>query len=398
MTKQPLKKKEIKSTFNVKDLKKKMGLSVESIADINKSNTDKPLEWITMPKAFQESLKIPGIPIGYFTGVMGWSDTGKSTLKNCAIASAMKQGIMPVIFETEGNFDFQHAIDCGMDIKPVEGDMEIVDEETGEVKIEKRIIDYEGDYILFNNNTICEFCGDNDYATGTKKKTKRKVAVIEDIAYIINTLLDMQDNGEIEKPLFFVWDSVGSIPSWKSLQSKTGNPMFDAAALSASFNIILNARIPTSRRIGSTYTNTFFTVNKIWNDSMNSMGGVPSLELKGGKSFFYAMRLLIHVGGAAKAATKKLKATFKGQEYRYGIISKVKVVKNHLPSPYNVTYEGSLCCVHNGLCSENELDQYKKQNMPLILNRIQELFSDSDVNEIKSDDISFIEDDTEGND
>ena len=139
---------------------------------------------------------------------------------------------------------------------------------------------------------------------GTKKKTKRTVAVIEDIAYIINTFLDMQENGELDRSLLFVWDSVGSISSWKSMQSKVGNPMFDAASLSASFNMILNNRIPSSRRVGSPFTNTFITVNKIWNDSMNSMGGVPSLELKGGKSFYYAMRLLIHVGGAVKAATE----------------------------------------------------------------------------------------------
>lgn len=398
MAKQPLKKKDVKtSSFSVKTLKENLGLAVKSAEDINKSNADKPMEWITLPKGFQEALKVPGIPIGYFTGVMGWSDTGKSTIKNCAIAAAMKQGIMPVIFETEGNFDFQHAIDCGMDITPIEGDVEVVNEATGEVTVERRIIDYEGDYILFNNNTICEFCGDNDYSTGTKKKTKRKVAVIEDIAYIINTFLDMQDNGELEKPIFFVWDSVGSIPSWKSFQSKTGNPMFDAAALSTSFNTILNARIPTSRKIGSPYTNTFFTVNKIWNDSMNSMGGVPSLELKGGKSFYYAMRMLLHVGGAAKAATKKLKATFKGEEYRYGIISKIKCVKNHLPSPYNVTYEGTICCVHNGLCSESELDQYKKQNMPIILGRIQDLYQGS-MDKLTDEDVSFVEDDTESED
>lgn len=148
--------KEIKK-FDTNALKKKLGLAVESSDDINKSNADKPLDWIVMPKAFQDALKLPGFPIGYFSGIMGWSDTGKSTLKNCAIAQAQKQGILPVIFETEGNFDFQHAIDCGMELTPVEADVEVINEETGEMVLERRIIDYEGDYILFTNNTICEF-------------------------------------------------------------------------------------------------------------------------------------------------------------------------------------------------------------------------------------------------
>ena len=392
MAKQPLKKKEIKK-FDTNALKKKLGLAVESSDDINKSNADKPLDWITMPKAFQDALKLPGFPIGYFSGIMGWSDTGKSTLKNCAIAQAQKQGILPVIFETEGNFDFQHAIDCGMDLTPVEADVEVIDEETGEMVIERRIIDYEGDYILFTNNTICEFCGDNDYSTGTKKKTKRTVAVIEDIAYIINTFLDMQENGELDRSLLFVWDSVGSISSWKSMQSKVGNPMFDAASLSASFNMILNNRIPSSRRVGSPFTNTFITVNKIWNDSMNSMGGVPSLELKGGKSFYYAMRLLIHVGGAVKAATKKLKATLKGEEYQYGNITKVSIFKNQLPVPYNITYSGTMCCVHNGIISEDDIDNYKKTQIPLIIEKIKQI-SGNEIGEVSASDVEFTEEGT----
>ena len=152
MAKQPLKKKEIKK-FDTNALKKKLGLAVESSDDINKSNADKPLDWIVMPKAFQDALKLPGFPIGYFSGIMGWSDTGKSTLKNCAIAQAQKQGILPVIFETEGNFDFQHAIDCGMELTPVEADVEVINEETGEMVLERRVIDYEGDYILLDNGS-----------------------------------------------------------------------------------------------------------------------------------------------------------------------------------------------------------------------------------------------------
>ena len=115
--KQPLKKKEVKS-FSVKDFKKDfLGEKVSKTAD-------KELEWLIMPSAFQEAVKLPGIPMGRTTMVRGWSDTGKSTLKNLAIAAAMRQGVLPVIFETEGNFDFQYAKDCGMDIEPIYGEIE----------------------------------------------------------------------------------------------------------------------------------------------------------------------------------------------------------------------------------------------------------------------------------
>lgn len=372
---QPLKKKEIKK-FDIGEFKKKLS---------NAPVADKPMEWIIMPKAFQDALHIPGIPAGYMSGVRGWSDTGKSTIKNCLIAAAQKQGILPIIFETEGNFDFKYAIDCGMEATPIEG----VDEETGEVKI----VDYEGNFILFNNAGICEYCGDMDYSTGTKKSTKRTVAVIEDIAYIINDLIDKQEAGELPMPLLFVWDSVGSIDCWKSYQSKVGNPMFNAGALSVAFNNIINARIPGSRSQDSPYTNTFFVVNKIWNDSMNSVGGAASIENKGGRSFGYAIRLLIHIGGVAKAATKRLKATYKGNEYQYGIVSKLSIAKNQLPTPFNVTYTGTVCCVHNGLCNEKDLDAYKKENIPEIMSRMADVLGKEEIKTASIDSVSFEEED-----
>lgn len=372
---QPLKKKEIKK-FDIGAFKKK--ISSAPVAD-------KPMEWIIMPKAFQDALHIPGIPAGYMSGVRGWSDTGKSTIKNCLIAAAQKQGILPIIFETEGNFDFKYAIDCGMEATPVEG----VDEETGEMKI----VDYEGNFILFNNAAICDYCGDMDYSTGTKKSTKRTVAVIEDIAYIINDLIDKQEAGELPMPLLFVWDSVGSIGSWKSYTSKAGNNMFDAGALSVAFNNIINARIPGSRSQNSQYTNTFFVVNKIWLDSMNSVGGAASIENKGGKSFFYAMRLLLHVGGVAKAGTKRLKATYKGNDYQYGVVSKISIAKNQLPTPFNVTYSGTICCVHNGLCGEKELDNYKKTYIPEIMARMAEALGNEEIKAADTTNVSFEEED-----
>ena len=169
--------------------------------------------------------------------------------------------------------------------------------------------------------------------------------------------------------------------------------MFNAGALSVAFNNIVNARIPGSRSQDSQYTNTFFVVNKIWNDSMNSVGGAASIENKGGKSFFYAMRLLIHVGGVAKAATKRLKATYKGNEYQYGITSKISIAKNQLPTPFNVTYAGTICCVHNGLCSEDKLDAYKKENIPQIMERMAESLGKEELKSVAAENVSFEEED-----
>lgn len=376
--KQPLKKKEVKS-FNIKDFKKDfLGEKVSKTAD-------KELEWLIMPSAFQEAVKLPGIPMGRTTMVRGWSDTGKSTLKNLVIAAAMRQGVLPVIFETEGNFDFQYAKDCGMDIEPIYGEIE--DEETGEVR--QGIVDWEGNYVLFTPTKMCDFCGKMDYSAGKEGTKQRKVAVIEDIGWIINTFLDEQDNGNLPMPLLFIWDSVGSIQSWKSYTSKVGNNMFDAGAINTVFKPIF-ARISTSKELGSPYTNTMFVVNKIWQDNANSVGGAVAIKNSGGEAFQYGVRLQIHVGGVAKAGTKKLKATLKGEEYQYGTVTKISVYKNQLPTPYNITYSGTMCCVHNGIVSEDELNDYKKTQIPVIIERMTALLGEDGGN-VSASDVTFKE-------
>lgn len=391
MAKQVIKKGSTIKKFDINEFKEKMGLSSKK-GDLTMSNADKPMEFIPMPKAFSNALKLPGLPCGFMSIITGWSNTGKSTLINCLVASCIDNGIMPIIYDTENNFDFFYARDCGMKCEPIWDDVEIeeVNEETGEVtvKTEKQIVEWVGNFIYFNSRKLAETYGNNDYSTGKQTAKKRTTAVIEDIAYSVNEFLDQQENGELPMPICFVWDSVGSIISYKSYTSKTGNSMFDAGALSVAFTNILNNRIPSSRSIASPYSNTFVCVNKIWNDAMNSMGGAPSIELKGGKSFFYAARLIIHVGGVAKAAVKKLTATAKGAAYNFGIISKIKVNKNQLPTPWNITYENEIACVHNGLCLPDEIDEYKKTYMKEILKRIEDLNEGVAVNEA---DIKYIE-------
>ena len=393
--KQPIKKKDFKRA-SISSIKEKLNLTVKSSEDLVKSSADKPMDFIVLPEAFSNAIKLPGIPKGYLSIVTGWSNTGKSTIKNCLIASCINSGILPVIYETENNFDFKYAIDCGMKAEPVFGDWDVedVDPETGEVTYhtERRIIDYTGDFLYFDNKILAEQYGNNDYSTGKQSKTKRKVAVLEDIAYSMATILDMQDNGDIQQPICFIWDSIGSIGSYKSYVSKSGNNMFDAGAIAQAFNDIINNRIPSSKKVSEPYTNTFFCINKIWNDSMNSMGGVPSIELKGGKTFFYGARLILHLGGIAKSATKKLDATAKGNKYQYGIITKIRTTKNQLPTPWNVTYEGEMACVHNGLLNPEQLDDYKKTYMKDILAKLEDGGGSSSISE---KDVEFSEEDTD---
>jgi hypothetical protein len=233
-----------------------------------------------------------------------------------------------------------------------------------------------------------------DYSTMTRKSTKRKVAVVEDIAFIINDFLDKQEKGELPVELLFVWDSVGSIGSWKSYQSKVGNNMFDANSISVAFQSIVNTRIPSSRSQTSQYTNSFFIVNKIWDSSMSTMGK-PSVKLKGGVSFEYALRALWACGKIVTSGVKKLEAVVKGEKYEYGTVAPIAMKKNHLPTPYNVTREGMLYCVGTGIIAEDEIDAYKKKILPEIIKELQSRDKTGKLNNISETDIEFVESEEE---
>lgn len=397
---QPQKKSPIKKKATIADLKAKMGfgVKVEKGAVQGASNADKPLEWLVMPKAYQDALKLPGFPQGYISTIVGWPNTGKSTLINHAIVAAQKQGLIPIIYDTENNFDFNYAIDMGMDAEPVYGDVdtEVVDPETGDVSIvtENKVIEYVGNFFYFNNAILMERYGDIDYATGKRSAKRRTKAVIEDMVYSMNEFLEMQANGEIEQGLVFLWDSVGTIGGLKEYGSKVGNPMFNAATISTAFQDIMDNSIPSSRKVSSPYTNTMVLVNKPWQDSMTNPVGPPSLELKGGKSITFRSRLILLVGGQLKAGIKRLTATSKGFDYQYAIQTKVQVLKNQLPSPYNVTYKGEFICTDTGIIGtdKTDVDEYKKRRMPVILEKLANIAKDNGQTiEIKASDVNFEE-------
>ena len=403
MSKQAIKKGAGIKKSGLSALKEKMGLNSSSNkVDTAISNANKPQSWIIMPKAYQEATKLPGIPQSTVVSCIGHSNVGKTTLINHAIASAQRQGLIPVIIDTENSFSFQYAQNMGFVAEPIYGDVEVedVDPETGEVTThtENQIVHWDGDFIYYNNRLLCERFGDIDYSKGTKTKNKRKIAVVEDVASCINELLDAQDNGEVEQGFLFVWDSIGSIGCYKEYNSgagtgKIGNPMWTAAAISAAFNLIVNDRIPSSRKISSKYENTFLYVNKVWMDSMTNPVGPAIMQTKGGKSMKYATRLEILLGGQLTSGTKRLTATSKGVNYSYGIETKIKVLKNHLDAPHNVCYEGNMIASDIGFIAPDDLDTYKREHISQILKQLNKL-ADGKF-EIKASEIEFKESEDE---
>lgn len=401
---QPAKKAPIKKKATIDSLKEKMnfGVKVNNGEIEGASNADKPMDWIIMPKAFQDAIKLPGFPMGYVSTICGHSNTGKSTLVNHAIVAAQRQGLIPVIYDTENNFDFQYAIDMGMEATPVYGDVDVekINPETGEVTIEteNRIIEYDGPFFYFNNAILVDRYGDIDYQSGKRTNKKRASAVIEDMVYSINEFLEYQANGDVEQGFVFIWDSVGSIGGMKSYASKVGNNMFDAGTISAAFQDIMDNKIPSSRKISSRYTNTMIMVNKVWLDGTTNPMAPPSLEMKGGKSITYRSRLILLLGGQLKASIKRLSAISKGLTYNYGIQTKIKVLKNQLPAPFNVTYEGEFICTDIGIIgtSKEEQEEYRKSHVSDILKKLNEIATNNGKDIVTTEEaINFVENEEE---
>lgn len=383
--KQAIKKKSKLSPMEaLKAIKEKQGIGDN--ATLEMSNADKEMEWLLMPKGFVDATKLPGIPQGYCTTLLGHSNVGKSTIVNHAIVAAQKQGLLPILIDTEGNFSAKYAEDMGAEFEYQT--IEEVDEETREIRTTTSNIS--GNIVYYNPTLLAKIFGKYDYSTGKETKETRKQACIEDVAACINSWLDEQDAGNLPMGIVFIWDSVGSLSSYKSIKSQVGNNMFDAGSMSQAFNTILNGRIPSSRKVSSEYTNTLILVNKIWMDSMSNPVGPPSIELKGGKTVTYGSRLMILLGGQLKASIKRLSATFRGETYQFGIESKIKVMKNQLPVPFNVTYEGKVVCTPYGIIATDEVENFKKEKIIEILKA-----RDADLSDFSSTEVEFTEEETD---
>ena len=318
-----------------------------STQDLDVNPEDKELSWIPLSKPWHDAIKLPGFARGYVSLVRGFSNTGKSTAFYEAIAGAQKVGDFPIVIETEGNWNDEHARNVGVKYK------EVVDEETGEVT-------YKGDgFMLIKQHTLYEMYKNYDHeASKMMSKPTRYEPVIEDVALLINQKLKEQEEGKLPMNLCFLWDSIGTLNGYKTATKDASNNQWNAGSMNA-FGSIVNFKIPSSRDKGSKYTNTLICVQKIWLDNMN--GGV--IKHKGGEFMFFNSRLIVHLGGIVSHGTTKLNATALGNTYQYGTRTKIKCEKNHISG---IEKSGMIASTPHGFVNPDEVEEYKKANRAFI--------------------------------
>jgi len=354
--------------YDLSSFKKEMGIEDMAIKE-------KELSWYKFNDAFYDAVKLPGIPRGYASQFIGFSDTGKSTGIYESIIAAMRVGDFPIIVDTEGSWSWTHARDMGMQFE------EVVDKSTGE------IVDYRGDFIFLQGKELLAMYGDFDYKSNTKKsKPQRFEPVIEDVAKVFNHFADLQLSGELDRSLLFVWDSVGSINCYQSAISDSANNQWNAGALNASFQSLLGYKLPSTRREDYPHTITMVSVNKVW---LNNLGGAqPTMKQKGGEGFRYHNRLIFLMGGKLTSSARKVVATAGGETYAFGVQSKIEVVKNQVNG---VESKGEVCSTPHGFVNPDKLTEYKSKHKDYLLSKLGTA-ADSVIEVVITDDV---EDDSE---
>lgn len=306
----------------------KKGFSLEKFKEkkLLKSNVRfKDQKWIPLSPAFQEVTSIPGIPMGHIVMLRGHSDTGKTTALLEAAVSAQKAGVLPVFIITEMKWNWEHAIQMGLQVDNV------VDQTTGEVT------DYTGHFIYVDRETL---------------------NTIEDVAGFILDLIDEQKKGNLPYDLLFLWDSIGSVPCELSVRSNKNNAEWNAGAMSTQFGNLVNQRIVMSRKESMPYTNTLVVVNKVWTQKPESPMGKPRLENKGGKTMWYDATFVVTFGNIMNAGTSKIKAIKDGKQVEFAKRTNLQIDKNHING---ITTRGPIIMTPHGFINddEKELKNYK---------------------------------------
>jgi hypothetical protein len=311
---------EIKSAFSLDKFKQNKGLA---------SNVKfKEQKWIPFSPALQETLSIPGIPMGHVAMVRGKSNTGKSTTSIEVAVNAQKMGVLPVLIITEMKHDWNHWKTMGFEIN------DVVDESTGE------IIDQDGFFIYRDRSTLNS---------------------IEDIAAFIIDLLVEQKKGNLPYDLLFLWDSVGSIPCQMSIEQGKNNPMWNAGAIATQFGNFVNQQIVMSRKESSKYTNTLFVVNKVGVAPALTPMSQPKMTNKGGDTFYYDASLCFTFGNITNAGTSKIEATKDKKKVEFALRTKIACDKNHING---ITTKGTIVSTVHGFIKDDALaiKKYKDEH------------------------------------
>jgi hypothetical protein len=307
---------QLKSNFDLDKFREKKSL--------NSQVKFKEQKWIPFSKALQDSISIPGAPVGHITLLRGHSNTGKTTALLELAINAQKMGILPVFIITEMKWSWEHAKQMGFQVE------DVLDENGN-------VFDYKGFFLYIDRSSL---------------------NTIEDVAEFIADLLDEQRKGNLPHDLCFFWDSIGSIPCKMSVEANKNNPMWNAGAMSQQFGNFINQRFPLSRKENSPYTNSMVAINKIWVAPAENIMSQPKMKMKNGETMFLDATIVLTFGNVTNSGTSKIKATKNGKEVEFAVRTKVACDKNHVTG---LQTKSTVVATIHGFINETEINEYKKK-------------------------------------
>jgi RecA/RadA recombinase len=270
-------------------------------------------------QAFLDACGMPGPVMGGINMFLGHSNTSKTTAMILAAADAQKKGHLPVFIITEKKWDWDHAVQLGL---------QATKDANGE---------WDGDFI-FNDGF--------DY--------------IEQATEFINDVLDAQEKGDIEQSILFVWDSVGSIPCKMTYDGK-GGKQHNASVLADKIGMGVHSRISKSKKEEYPYYNTMVVVNQPWVELPDNPFGQPEIKAKGGEALWLASSLVFLFGNQKKAGINHIDAVKNGRKVAFATRTKVSILKNHVNGL--AFKDGKIIAVPQGYIADTKesLDAYKKE-------------------------------------
>jgi recombination protein RecA len=271
---------------------------------------EKKPKYVVLNEDLQSALGLPGFPLGDITQIYGDSDTGKSTLMLEAAAKCQQQDILPVLIIVEKKYREDRARMMGLDT-------------------ENAII-----------NLNCRS--------------------VEDIFEFCDKILADVNKGRLPHDVMIFIDSLGNVNSREARkENKDGTVELKNIHQKNAKVISEHMRLMSDRVCDTRYeTHNHYIGMVILNQMYESMtpSGIMKHQFRGGKQLKYTSSLQIKT-----SKVKELSAIVEGKTKTFGIVSKIKVEKNHIS---NIKNTGEFVITADSIFANESgaIEDYKKRN------------------------------------
>jgi recombination protein RecA len=288
MTVKPTTKKPIAMNIDIDRLVKKAqesysktekGLATQLSTGKTIVQSDKDEDYIvwTNGNHWQQLTGLKGLPFGRMVEISGKPDSGKSTHAQGFMKDAQDQGVLVILWDSERKFSRK--------------------------RFDEKIGGKSDSLLVVNTNKIID---------GARA-----------VAHFVNAAKEMNPNIKV----LIVWDSVGASLNSTEDDEEDGEDYSKQPGVSAKensfavrkFNKLINKHMD---KITGQHTISILVVNQTYSNI-----GSPGQTEKGGAEIYYLSSIIIQL-----TRKKDLTHVKQGQQYKYGILSRAKVKKNHLSS------------------------------------------------------------------